>query len=152
MSSEHDLLRSSPLLLGLTAEELDSLVSTAERRSYGAGDLVVEEGTASDCLFVLLKGAVRVEKESGGGTVALATLGDRGDFFGEMSLIDILPRSANIRTVGQVEILAFHKRGLTDFFTRSPRAQMTMILNIARHLSLRLREADNRIAELSGTA
>ena len=84
--------------------------------------------------------------------MALATLGDRGDFFGEMSLIDILPRSANIRTVGQVEILAFHKRGLTDFFTRSPRAQMTMILNIARHLSLRLREADNRIAELSGTA
>lgn len=152
MSSEHDLLRSSPLLLGLAPDELDSLVNTAERRSYGAGELVVEEGTASDCLFLLLKGAVRVEKEFGGAIVALATLGDRGDFFGEMSLIDILPRSADIRTAGPVEILAFHKRELTDFFTRSPRVQMTMILNIARHLSLRLREADNRIAELSGTA
>ena len=151
MSSEHDLLRSSPLLLGLASDELDALVSTAERRSYRAHELVVEEGTVSDCLFVLLKGAVRVEKELDGQTVTLATLGDHGDFFGEMSLIDILPRSAHIRAAGQVEVLAFPKRELTGFFTRSPQVQMTMILNIARGLSLRLREADNRIVELSGT-
>jgi len=150
MSSEHDLLRRSPLLLGLAPEELDGLVSTAERRSYRADELVVKEGTVSDCLFVLLKGAVRVERELDGETVTLSTLGDRGDFFGEMSLIDILPRSADIRAAGQVEVLAFPKRELTGFFTRSPRVQMTMVLNIARGLSLRLRGADNRIVELSG--
>lgn len=151
MSSEHGLLSGSPLLLGLAPDELDDLVSAAERRSYRADELVVDEGTASDCLFVLLKGSVRVERELDGRRVTLATLVDGGDFFGEMSLIDILPRSADIRATGQVEVLAFPKRDLTDFFSRSPRVQMTMILNIARSLSLRLREADARIVELSGT-
>ena len=150
MSSEQGLLSGSPLLLGLAPDELSDLVSTAERRSYHANELVVEEGTASDCLFVLLTGAVRVVREHDGQSVTLATLEHGGDFFGEMSLIDILPRSADIRAVGQVEVLAFPKRDLTDFFTRSPRVQMTMILNIARSLSLRLREADARIVELSG--
>jgi len=66
-----------------------------------------------------------------------------------MSLIDILPRSANIRAEQNSRILAFPKRELTTFFTRSPRVQMTMILNIARSLSLRLREADEHILRLT---
>ena len=141
--------RNSPLLLGLTDDEVAELLGTAERRAYQAGDLVVEEGTTSDCLYIVDEGAVRVEKEDGGKPVLLAILDRPGDFFGEMSLIDILPRSANIRADRETAILAFPKRELTGFFSRSPRVQMTMILNIARNLSIRLREADERILQLS---
>ena len=141
--------RNSPLLLGLTDDEVAELLGIAERRAYQAGDLVVQEGTTSDCLFIVDEGAVRVEKEDGGKPVLLAILDHPGDFFGEMSLIDILPRSANIRADRETSILAFPKRELTGFFSRSPRVQMTMILNIARNLSIRLREADERILQLS---
>ena len=148
MNSVEDLAN-SPLLLGLAAEEAEALIALAERRSYNKGDLIVEEGMASDCLFILASGAVDVVRHAEGTPVILATLNESGDFFGEMSLIDIMPRSADIRAATGVEILAFPKKELTAFFTRSPVVQMTMILNISRNLSLRLRQADTRIVELS---
>ena len=149
MSPPEDVLQASPLLLGLSAEELQVLLGIAELRTYGAGELIVEEGTASDCLFILRQGAVQVEKGMGAAPVVLAVLQDNGDFFGEMSLIDIMPCSATICAQGDAEIFAFPKKSLTSIFVQFPRVQMTMILNIARNLSLRLRSADERIVELS---
>ncbi len=146
---ENQAFTGSPLFVGLSAEELQSLLALAESRQHAAGEIIVQEGTASDCLFVLTSGAVQVEREAGGRCVALATLNEAGDFFGEMSLIDILPRSANIRATVDSSTLAFPKKQLSGFFTQSPRVQMTMILNISRNLSLRLRAADARIVALS---
>ncbi len=76
-------------------------------------------------------------------------LHDRGDFFGEMALIDILPRSANVIATFETRILAFLKKVLTTLFSRVPRVQMTLALNIARNLLQRLREADAHIVELA---
>ena len=149
MSPELEVLSSSPLMHGMGEEELGSLLTTAERRIYEPGDRIVEEGTPGDCLFVLADGAVDVVKGDGDEAVMLNTLAERGDFFGEMALIDILPRSANVYASGEAKILAFPKQVLTTLFSRVPRVQMTLVLNIARNLSLRLREADTRIAELS---
>ena len=79
----------------------------------------------------------------------LKTLEERGDCFGEMALIDILPRSAGVYSSGETRILAFPKQVLTTLFSWVPWVQMTLVLNIARNLSLRLREADTRILEVS---
>ena len=79
----------------------------------------------------------------------LKTLEERGDFFGEMALIDILSRSASVYSSGETRILAFPKQVSIALFSRVPRVQMTLVLNIARNLSLRLREADTRISEFS---
>ena len=139
----------SPLLVGLSAEEAESLLAAGEHRSYVDGAIIVEQNTPSDCLFILAGGAVQVEHRDGGQTVPLARLEQVGEFFGEMSLIDIMPRSADIRACGSTSVVAFPKQGLTAVFTAGPRVQMTLILNISRILSLRLREADARIVELS---
>jgi CRP-like cAMP-binding protein len=72
-------------------------------------------------------------------------LDERGDFFGEMALIDILPRSATVYASGETRILAFPKQVLTTLFSRVPRVQMPLVLNIARNLSLRLRQAGTLI-------
>lgn len=111
--------------------------------------MIVQEGTSSDYLFVLEAGAVQAEREAQGQRVALAKFEEPGDFFGEMSLIDILPHSADVRAIGDCRILVFPKKQLSTFFTQSPRVQMTMILNISRNLSLRLREANAKIVGLS---
>lgn len=150
MSIGDEQLAASPLLVGLTDDELQTLLEAAESRCHEDGELIVREGTPSDCLFLLESGTVQVERVKGGRRVVLARLAECGDFFGEMSLIDILPHSADIRAVeGGVTVRAFAKQQLTGLFGRSPRVQMTMILNIARNLSLRLRQADSRIVELT---
>ena len=66
-------------------------------------------------------------------------------------MVDIRPRSADICSYDDVEILAFPKKNLTSFFVQFPRPQMTIILNSTRSLSLRLRQGDERIVELSRT-
>ena len=146
---ELGVLRSSPLMHGMGEADLEALLGTAERRLYEAGDLIVEEDTPSDCLFILADGAVRVTKGTGEDAVELCVLEDSGEFFGEMLLIDILPRSASVVANSQTRILAFPKRVLTTLFTKVPRVQMTLVLNIARNLSLRLRDADELIAKLA---
>lgn len=146
---ELGVLRSSPLMHGMAEGDLEALLNTAERRLYETGDRIVEEDTPSDCLFILAGGVVCVTKGTGEDAVELCVLEDSGEFFGEMSLIDILPRSASVVARGQTRILAFPKRVLTTLFTQVPRVQMTLILNIARNLSLRLRDADELIAKLA---
>jgi CRP-like cAMP-binding protein len=149
MSSGIETLRASGLCMGMTEQELGELLGVAEVRACKAEDRIVTEGTPSDCLFLIEEGAVRIEKASSAGQVLIATMAESGDFFGEMSLIDILPRSADVRAQGPVRLLAFPKRKLAEIFARLPRLQVNLILNIARSLSLRLREADDRIVELS---
>lgn len=152
MGCETQVVHASPLLVGLSPEEAGALLAVAQTQECVDGERIVTEGSASDCLFILAEGAVRVEKGLADGPVVLAVLRERGDFFGEMSLIDILPRSADIRAVGSVRLLAFPKKQLAGFFAHFPRVQMTLILNIARHLSLRLRHADERIVSLARAA
>ena len=134
MATPLEALNASSLLVGLSSEEIEALLAICDDRTYSAPNLIVAEGTPSDCLFILRDGSVVIEKENAGSPVVLATFSELGDFFGEMSLIDILPRSANIRAEQDVEILAFPKKELALFFTKLPRAQMTMILNIIKEL------------------
>ena len=149
MSSGIETLRASGLCMGMTEQELGDLLAAAEVHSHTPGDRIVAEGTPSDCLYILEEGTVRVEKDSPVGAIHIASMGEAGDFFGEMSLIDILPRSADVRAEGPVRLLAFPKRKLAEIFARAPRLQVNLILNIARSLSLRLREADDTIVKLS---
>ena len=139
----------SPLLLGFMEQELAALFAFADRQAYQTGDLIVREGSPSDCLYILVNGVLEVVRMSEGNPVVLATLTKSGSFFGEMSLVDTLPRSADIRAKTHAEIVAFSKRDLTSFFVQLPRVQVTMVLNIARTLSLRLRDADAHIMQLS---
>ena len=149
MSLELEILSSSPLMHGMGEEELGSLLSKMERRIHEPGDRILKEGTPSDGLFILADGAVDVVKGEGEQGVLINSLHERGDFFGEMALIDILPRSANAIATCETRILAFPKKVLTTLFSHVPRVQTTSVLNIARNLSLRLRDADARIVELA---
>lgn len=152
MDSDIEIISISPLLIGLALEDVQALLDISELRTYNTDERIVEEGTPSDCLFILKEGQVQVEKGDGAQMVALATFSLVGDFFGEMSLIDIMPRSAHVRACAPTSIWAFPKKDLTGYFTQSPRAQMTIILNIARNLSLRLRESGAHIVELTHAA
>jgi CRP-like cAMP-binding protein len=146
-----EALRSSPLFADLEEGELQALVGTAELRRYGGGEVVVEEETPGDTMFVLYKGEVVVEKSSPSGeAVRLASFNKRGDFFGEMVFVDVLPRSATIRAQGEAQLIEFRIDALRRFFETHREAHLTIVLNVARGLSQRLREADGVIAGLKG--
>src|SRR2546430_7535485 len=83
---------------GLSAGEMKLLATFSSEERFREGSMIFREGEKGDKLFIVLDGCVRISKFIPGvGEEALAVL-DRGDFFGEMALIDDKPRSADAKS------------------------------------------------------
>ena len=97
-------LRRTPLFADLPPRVLEGLVDRMELLSFEAGQIIVREGDPGTCLYVISEGAVSVET----GGIELTLLGP-SSFFGEISLVTDLPRSATIRAVDRVELLSIDR-------------------------------------------
>src|SRR5438552_17540120 len=95
--SVEDALARVALLSRLSARQRERLASRATTRSYREGATIVRQGDTSMSFYVVLSGRVRVEHEGGSrtGRTELEELGP-GGAFGEMGLIDDLPRAATL--------------------------------------------------------
>ena len=113
---------------------------------YRDGEVIVPEGDTSRVMFVVLEGGAVVTKKAAGRDIVLATLG-RGAFFGEMSLLESLPRSATVRALGDTRVLVINPAGLLLKIRRDP----TFAVEMLQQLSRRLRRMDEALAALIET-
>jgi CRP/FNR family cyclic AMP-dependent transcriptional regulator len=111
-------------------------------RTFPAGTIVFKEGDASDCAYVVTRGAVEILKKAGHGDVQLATLGP-GATFGEMGLFDNNPRSASARTKEETVLDVINAAELEHLIEQCP----TRLLPIMRAVFDRLRAANKRVSE-----
>jgi CRP-like cAMP-binding protein len=119
----------------MSAIKLQEKFSSDSIRVFEPGDVIFSEGDDSREMFVVLEGNVEVVKISPrGGEVKLAAL-DRGEFLGEMSLLESLPRSATARAVNRVRLLAIQPGGFLLKIRRDP----TFAFEIMQSLSRRIR-------------
>ena len=114
---------------------------------YSPGNIVISEGTIGNTLYIVSEGSAEVvvnletDREQ-----VLATL-RQGDVVGEMSLIESVARTASVRAIEEPTIFyALHKSDLHRLFKRMPQQFAILILNIARIISRRLRNIDQRYA------
>jgi CRP-like cAMP-binding protein len=112
-------------------------------RTYADGEVIVHEGDVTRDMFVIRSGSVRITKQVGDREVELATLA-RGDFFGEMSLLESLPRDATARAIGQTELLVISAGALLVRMRRDP----TFAFEMLHRLSGRVRALNARLVEL----
>lgn len=117
---------------------------TEVTRTYGNAELICREGESSAEMFVIRRGSVVVFKASGRGELELATLG-KGDFFGEMSVLESLPRDASAQAVGEAEVLVMTPGALLVRLRRDP----TFAFELLRRLSGRVRNLNARVVALS---
>jgi CRP-like cAMP-binding protein len=106
------------------------------------GEFIAREGDASRTMYVIQQGVVEVLKEIGGREVVLATL-ERGSFFGEMSLLESLPRSASVRAKGETRLLAIRAGSLLLKIRRDP----TFAFELLQQMSGRIRRLNEQVAE-----
>jgi CRP-like cAMP-binding protein len=112
-------------------------------RTYADGEVIVQEGDLTRDMFVIRSGKVRITKQVGEREVELATL-ERGDFFGEMSLLESLPRDATARAIGETELLVISAGALLVRMRRDP----TFAFEMLHRLSGRVRALNARLVEL----
>ena len=140
-------LRDIGLFGGLSIETLETLASELPTSRVEAGDIVVEEGDMSTQMFVVIAGELEVFKKGESGDVRVAVFGP-GDWFGEMSIIDVQPRSASVRAVAPTLVLSITTEHVENLlYRRDVKDYALFIMNIARELSRRLRVADGILAQ-----
>jgi CRP-like cAMP-binding protein len=112
------------------------------------GEYVMREGDIGADMFVIQSGQVTISKRMAGRDVVLATLG-KGEFFGEMSLLESLPRDADARAVGEVRLLVLRPGGLLVRIRRDP----TFAIEMLHRLSGRIRTLNAELqAALEGNS
>jgi len=103
-------------------------------KTYGSGAVIFAEGTRGDVMFVILDGIVEIFKTAhGGSSKVLSTLG-KGEFFGEMALIDESPRSASAIAKTDAKLLAMNENMLDAYIRTNPDFAAKMIRNLAKRL------------------
>jgi CRP-like cAMP-binding protein len=150
-----DFLPSTPIFGGIHPEGLALLAAHLERRTFAAASRVVTEGEVARELFIIEEGELEVTRHGDEGEellhprkeLILAVL-RRGDCFGEMSLLDIMPRSATVWARTDVSLLVLHYRSLLELERRDPATFTLLVMNIAREVSRRLREAERLLVDL----
>lgn len=139
------VIASSPLFEMLSSAELSRLAELARVRRFGAGEVIFEEGDLGDSLFLITHGQVEVVRRLPGGEVRPLTVLSPPEFFGEMGLIDKDHRSATVRASTDSELLQLTAHDLRTFRQAHNDGFTFVVVNIARSLSARLREANARL-------
>lgn len=108
---------------------------------YKPGEIIVRQGDAGDCMYVVQSGKVEVIKEKDGKEVRLAELVE-GDFFGEMALLEKgAVRSATVRPVGEVRVLSVDKK----MFLRKIHDDPSLAFRVMQKMAGRIRELNNEM-------
>lgn len=142
-----DILRRSPLFEMLSEAELEVLAELGRQRRFGREVVVFEAGDAGDSLHVIASGEVEVVGRDASGKEARLALLEAPESFGEMALVDREQRSATVRTLSETATLELTAENFTAFRKHSRDGFTFVIINIARVLSRRLREADAGLVE-----
>ena len=141
-------LISTPFFGGLPDASLDLLVAMLVERRFDAGAIVVAEGEPGRSMFIVHSGRLVVSRLGDSGhVIRMAGLGP-GDFFGEMTLIEMQNRSATVAAESPTMLYELTAQKLYSCYKADIHAYVMVMQNISRELCRRLRRADNRIAEL----
>ena len=133
---------------GLSAAEMKLLATFSTEERFREGSMIFREGEKGDKLYIVLDGRVRISKFIPGvGEEALTVL-DRGDFFGEMALIDDKPRSADAKAhEGDATVLSIDRATLNEILSMDPHASLQFLNLLCRMISRRLREINDKIVQ-----
>lgn len=141
----NELLKRVPLFEGLADAELDALSQVALLRTFPKDRVVIMAEEEGNSLFVIHNGQVKVSIVSEDGREVILSILGEGNFFGEMSLLDGHPRSANVTTTQETELLMVRRADFLRFIQKSPQTAIKLLSVLAS----RIRVTDRKIEGLA---
>ena len=141
-------VKNSRLLQDLSDQDLDELATYCEMRTMNEGTTVFIENMPGESLFLITKGSIRISKMfAEGDEKTLVVLGPE-DVFGEMAVIDGLPRSATARVAENAELISFKKKDLERLGSEDATLALKVVSNIVKVFSQRVRESSEEYRDM----
>ena len=114
-----DRLSAVDIFAPLSVEETEKLATAASRHVFAPGELVIRAGDQGSSMFVVHNGRVQVQVSDGGKPRPVAVLSE-GAFFGEMALFTGEPRTANVVSMEETEVLEIGHAAMKHLFETNP--------------------------------
>ena len=145
MTDEISFLRNVPIFADLEEKDFQRIIKLGLRQKYKKGNIVVLEQESGAALFVIITGKVKVVRTDEDGREVILSMFGPGEFFGEMSLLDGLARSASVVATVKSELFMIHRRDFLQLLEEYPQVAISLLAELA----MRIRKADMQIKSLS---
>ena len=141
-------LRRIKILAGLSDAQLGQLIQFMELQPLSQWSVVVKQGEPGDAMYLILDGELRARTMSGATETILATFGP-GDFFGDMSLFDHGPRSADVVANVDSTVLKFSTTAFSRLMLEAPDLAAPFLQATIRTLAARIRASNKRLDRIT---
>jgi len=112
----------------------DTLLFEKFGHDIGPGEVLFKEGEAGDKMFIIQDGKIKITKRIKGKDHLLAILG-KGEFFGEMAIVNRIKRTATATTMSPVRLLEFDRDGFVQMIEKNAGIALSMIDRLCRRLA-----------------
>lgn len=140
-----DFLRQVSLFDCLGASELEALAELTFSRSFDKGQFIILAEEPGDSLFIIREGQVKVSLIHEDGKEFILSLLGSGEVFGELSLLDDRPRSANVTAMVKTELLMLRRTDFLNLVEQVPQIAVSLL----EELASRLRRTDDQVEGLA---
>ena len=145
-AKKKDFLRSLSLFNDLTERDIGTVLQALHSRVYEAGEPLFLEGDIGRALFILESGHIELSRQTPNGKTQRVAVVEPGEFFGEMALLEHLPRSASATAIERSQVHLLYRTRLESLLRQHPRIGVSILHHLAKMLSARLRKATRNAA------
>ncbi|MCK4766012.1 MAG: cyclic nucleotide-binding domain-containing protein [Candidatus Aminicenantes bacterium] len=143
--SIEDFFKTVDIFSDLDDRALQELGNLFFENKFEVGEMIFEEGSIGDAMMVIFSGEVRVSQTVGPETEEALVVLKKGDFFGEMAVLEDLPRSATTIAHKESVILEISRDYFMKFIETDNKSGIKILIKLAKIVSARLREADKKL-------
>ena len=137
-------LKQVPLFAGLTEEDIRELMAVARKRTFRSGEVIFHRDDPGQVLYVIKEGKVKISLVSPDGQEIVLTVLGKGECFGEFTILDELPRSADAITLEKVECYTLQRSDFHNAILKNPK----IAIQVLQVLTKRLRINDQMVEDL----
>ncbi|HPO56995.1 MAG TPA: cyclic nucleotide-binding domain-containing protein [Ignavibacteriaceae bacterium] len=142
-----EILKQIPPFEKLKAREVKEIIPLIHYRSYTKGEVVFLKGDPGIALYIIISGKISIIDDTGGHNLKLAEF-TRGDFFGEIALIDNEKRSASAYAESACNLAVIFKPDLDEYINKNAKAGVAILSGLAKIVTARLRNVNNEYFNL----
>ncbi len=143
-------LLTTPLFENLEPREVKEIIHIVDTKKFQSGDTIFREGDPGDAWYAIYNGEVEVLKRSASGEQMIRTLGPRSGF-GEIAVLDNMPRSATIRAAKETTVLSFPRDKFNDMLAKDHPIACKLVKQLALMIVNRQRENTETLSSLLQT-
>jgi len=140
-----ELLENIFLFKDLEEQEMDKIIDKIKFKKYKKSEILFWKGDLGDALYIIQKGKIKITELSENGREKILTIFAKGDFLGEMAIIDGEKRSASAETLEESEVYVLYKKDFLDIL----KSNFLLTMKIFQILSKRVRDLNKEVRILT---